>query len=161
MAQPTLSTERLLLRPFSLSDAPHVKRLAGAHEIASTTQNVPHPYEDGMAEEWIGSHAPGYASGRLATFALIERASGDLVGAIGLVVQPEHARAEMGYWIGVPFWNCGYATEAARAVLVFGFVELKLNRIYATYLTRNPASGRVMQKVGMEVETLVVFRKAL
>lgn len=86
--------------------------------------------------------------------AVIERASGDLVGAIGLVVQPEHARAEMGYWIGVPFWNCGYATEAARAVLVFGFVELKLNRIYATYLTRNPASGRVMQKVGMRNEGL-------
>ena len=74
------------------------------------------------------------------------------IGAIGLTISPRNQRAEMGYWLGVPYWNKGYATEAARAVLRFGFQELGLNRIYASYFPRNPASGRVMEKAGMRYE---------
>ena len=58
-------------------------------------------------------------------------------------------RAELGYWIGVPWWNRGYATEAGRALLDFGFGTLGLHRIMAHHMMRNPASGRVMQKLGM------------
>jgi RimJ/RimL family protein N-acetyltransferase len=58
----------------------------------------------------------------------------------------------MGYWIGAPYWNRGYATEAARAVLRFAFDTVGLHRIYATHFTRNPASGRVMEKTGMQRE---------
>jgi [ribosomal protein S5]-alanine N-acetyltransferase len=151
-AQPSLQTERLELRPFSFADSARVQALAGAKEVASTTLNIPHPYEDGMAEEWIGTHAPGYESGTLASFAVIERSMLSLVGAVGLVITPKHARAELGYWIGVPFWNRGYATEASRAIVHFGFSELDLNRICAQHLVRNPASGRVMQKLGMTHE---------
>lgn len=153
--QPRLASERLLLRPFALEDAPAVQRLAGAREVASTTLSIPHPYEDGMAEQWIESHAPRYLVGLLVSFAITERASGELAGAIGLALQPEHARAELGYWIGVPFWNRGYATEAVRAVLDFGFGTVGLHRVYATHFTRNPASGRVMQKLGMRYEGLL------
>jgi ribosomal-protein-alanine N-acetyltransferase len=152
LPQPTLQTERLRLRPFSLADAPVVHALAGAREVAATTLNVPHPYEDGMAEAWIGTPAPGSAAGEQATCALVLREGDELVGAIGLVVNGVHARAELGYWVGVPFWNQGLATEAAREVLRFGFEELELNRIYAMHLTRNPASGRVMEKAGMQYE---------
>jgi ribosomal-protein-alanine N-acetyltransferase len=151
-SQPTLRTERLVLRPFSTADAPTVKELAGAREIASTTLNVPHPYEDGMAETWIGTHAPGYDAGELATFAVALQGGDDLIGAIGLTIVAEHDRAELGYWIGVPYWNRGYAGEAAVEMLRFGFEELELNRIYAVHLVRNPASGRVMEKAGMRYE---------
>ena len=65
---------------------------------------------------------------------------------------PEHARAELGYWVGVPYWNRGVATEAARALVAFGFGALGLHRVQARHLTRNPASGRVMQKLGMRLE---------
>jgi RimJ/RimL family protein N-acetyltransferase len=150
--QPELRTERLLLRPFTPDDAPTVKRLAGDRAVADTTLNIPHPYEEGMAEEWIATHAEQFEQGQSVTFAIVLRASRELIGAIGLGINQTHQRAEMGYWIGKPYWNNGYATEAARAVLEYGFEVQKLNRIHASYFARNPASGRVMEKIGMEYE---------
>lgn len=150
--RPVLETERLILRPFTLADAPEVQRLAGAWEIADTTLNIPHPYRDGMAEEWIGRHQERFDRGELASFAIVLRDEGRLIGAIGLAISERFDRGEMGYWIGVPYWNQGYCTEAARAVLEYGFSVRGLNRIQATHLTRNPASGRVMQKIGMSHE---------
>ena len=150
--QPTLHTPRLLLRPFTLADAADVQRLAGAREIASTTAVIPHPYEDGMAEEWISTHAPALAEGRSITYAITLAETGDLCGAIGLSLTPDHQRAELGYWVGVPYWGRGYCTEAALAVRDLGFSELGLHRVEAVHLARNPASGRVMQKIGMRHE---------
>ena len=147
-----LETARLLLRPFALSDASDVQRLAGNRAIADTTLNVPHPYEDGMAEEWISTHQPGFEAGEQAVFAATLKAGGDLIGAVGLTIVSEFDRAEMGYWIGVPYWGHGYCTEAARRILEFGFCDLELNKIHASHLDRNPASGRVMQKIGMSHE---------
>ncbi len=152
LEQPTLRTPRLLLRPFTLADAADVQRLAGAREIASTTGVIPHPYEDGMAELWIATHAPALAEGRSITYAITLAETGPLCGAIGLSLAPEHQRAELGYWIGVPYWGRGYCTEAALAVRDLGFGELGLHRIEAVHLARNPASGRVMQKIGMRHE---------
>ncbi len=150
--RPTLTTERLILRPFHLDDAPRVQELAGEKAIASTTLNIPHPYEDGMAEDWIGTHAEAFEKGESVTFAIILKQGNVLIGAIGMDLNDAHDRAEMGYWIGVPYWSNDYATEAARAVLEYGFIERKLNRIFASHLSRNPASGRVMQKIGMTHE---------
>jgi RimJ/RimL family protein N-acetyltransferase len=152
MPQPTLETDRLRLRPFTVDDARLVRELAGAREVAATTLNVPHPYEEGMAEAWIATHAPAYAADEMATFAITLAESAELIGSIGLRIGRSHARAELGYWIGVPHWGRGYATEAARAVIAFGFEELGLNRIYAQHMASNPASGRVMQKAGMRHE---------
>ena len=150
--QPTLATPRLVLRPFALADAPAVQALAGAREVADTTLHIPHPYPDGAAEAWIGAHAAAWAAGTLATYAVVDAADGTLRGAVGLSVAPEHARAELGYWVGVPWWGRGIATEAARALVEFGFARLGLHRVQARHLTRNPASGRVMQKLGMRRE---------
>lgn len=148
---PTLRTKRLLLRPFDLADAASVQRLAGDREVASTTLTIPHPYEDGMAKEWIETHAANWESRKVMTLAVTSESEG-LVGAIGLHLKLEHRRAEVGYWIGVPFWNRGYATEAAEAVITFGFNELDLNRIEAHHFTGNSASGSVMKKLGMKLE---------
>lgn len=149
MSQPTLTSKRLILRPFSPADAPVVQRLAGDRRIAETTLNIPHPYEDGMAEQWIATHGPAYDAGTQATFAIVLLEPEQLVGAIGLIVNRELHKAELGYWVGHPYWNRGYATEAAIAILDFGFGKLGLNRIGAKHLARNPSSGRVMEKAGM------------
>lgn len=150
--RPTLQTDRLLLRPFKLDDAARVQELAGVKEIASTTLNIPHPYEDGMAEAWIETHAEAFEKGESITFAIVLKQENMLIGAIGLAVNPDHDRAELGYWIGKPYWSNGHATEAGRAVLEYGFTKRNLNRIYASHLSRNPASGKVMQKLNMRHE---------
>ena len=152
MTQPTLETLRLKLRPFSLSDARDVMRLAGERDIADTTLNIPHPYTDGMAESWIETHKLGYETNSSVTFAVVPRDAACLIGAIGLTIDGRFNKAELGYWIGKPFWNKGYATEAAKAVIGFGFGELRLNRIGAGHFARNPSSGRVMEKIGMQPE---------
>jgi RimJ/RimL family protein N-acetyltransferase len=64
----------------------------------------------------------------------------------------QHPRAELGYWIGVPFWGSGYATEAASVVIEYGFQKLKLERIFASHFKGNDRSGRVLRKVGMRHE---------
>jgi [ribosomal protein S5]-alanine N-acetyltransferase len=149
--QPVLTTARLVLRPFTVADAPLVQRYAGDALIADTTLNIPHPYLDGVAEGWIASQPGAWERRRAVVFA-VTPADEPLVGAIALELALEHRRGELGYWIGVPFWGRGYATEAVRAVLRFGFETLSLDRIHAAYLARNPASGRVLAGTGFRPE---------
>jgi ribosomal-protein-alanine N-acetyltransferase len=150
---PRIATARLLLRPFVPSDAPTVERLVGAREVADTVLSIPHPYPAGAAAAWIAEHEPMWAAGRRLTLAVcVADAPDDVVGAIGIALVAEHARGELGYWIAADVWGRGYATEAARAVVAYGFEGLGLNRIQAQHFVRNPASGRVMQKIGMRFE---------
>ena len=149
--QASLSTDRLTLRPLTLADAADVQRMAGERDIADMTR-IPHPYEDGVAEEWIRSTHAEFEKEEGATFAITLREEGSLIGVIGLGSKDAQGAAELGYWVGKSYWNRGYCTEAARAVLAYGFQELCLNRIYAYHFKRNPASGRVMQKIGMQHE---------
>jgi ribosomal-protein-alanine N-acetyltransferase len=150
--QPILSSERLILRPFSLSDASTVQYLAGERAIAANTMTIPHPYEDGLAEEWISHHQDEYKADGSVTFAITQHETGSLVGAINLSVKPEFEHGEIGYWIGTPYWNRGYATEAARRILHYGFIVRGLNLIWARHFSNNPASGCVMKKIGMQYE---------
>jgi len=153
MEQPILETARLLLRPFVLSDAPDVQRLAGAPEVADTTLNLPHPYEVSDAEQWISSQPARFATGSSVAYAITRHTDGVLLGAVSLMeVSARHRQAELGYWLGVPFWNQGYMTEAAAELIGYGFSELGLHKITAAHFARNPASGRVMQKIGMVCE---------
>ena len=71
-AQPVLRTDRLVLRPFRIEDAPRIQRFAGDAAGADTALDIPHPFEDGMAEAWIDGHAAGFASGTLAVFAITD-----------------------------------------------------------------------------------------
>lgn len=149
---PTLRTERLLLRPFSALDAARVQALAGAREVYATTLTVPHPYENGIAERWIATHGAQFAAGKAVTLAITRRDDGMVVGAMSLDVRAEHRRAELGYWIGVPYWNNGYCTEAAAAIVQYAFEVLDLHKITSRYLVGNGASERVMIKIGMRKE---------
>ena len=136
-----LETKRILLRSFELSDGPRVKKLAGDKSIADTTLNVPHPYKDEMAEE--------------INCAIILKPIQELIGAIGLTIDKRFNRAELGYWVGKEYWNQGYCTEASKIILKYGFYELSLHRIIATHIIRNPASGKVMEKIGMKKEGIL------
>ena len=157
MEQPTTSSDRLILRPCTLADAPDIHRMVADRDIASTTLLIPHPYEDGMAAEWIGTHQSKFEWGEQIIFAIVLRADGSLLGNITLRINQSDEHGELGYWIGKPYWNMGYATEATQAVIRYGFEVLGLQRIFAGHFTRNPASGRVMQKAGMTYEGC--FRK--
>ncbi len=152
LAQPELMTTRLILRPFTMRDAPDVQRLAGAFAVADTTGTIPHPYPDGAAEQWIATHQPQYEVGSAAIFAITLRISGELIGPIGLSIHRDHDSAELGYWLGTPYWGQGYCTEAGHTVLGYAFRALALNRVSSTHFSRNPASGRVLQKIGMVYE---------
>lgn len=151
-AIPTLETERLSLRPFAHTDAAEVMRLAGDRDIADTTENIPHPYREGMAEEWISAHHDAFDREQGVTFAVTRKSDGALVGAISLMGMVIGHQAELGYWIGKPYWSQGYCTEAGRTILRYAFSELALVRVHSCHVTRNPASGRVLAKIGMRHE---------
>lgn len=142
-----LETERLVLRAMNEADIPELVPLIGAREVAATTLRIPHPYREEHAREYLAMVAKENEL-RLG----IRLRDGALIGGIGLHPYPDHKRAELGYWIGVPFWGNGYATEAARAVVRYGFEQIGLNRIFAGYFKHNVASGRVLQKIGMKYE---------
>jgi ribosomal-protein-alanine N-acetyltransferase len=158
-----INTDRLILRPFVAADAPIVEQHCADREVARTTLAIPHPYPPGAAAEWIASHAARFADGSNPVFAITLRDEaaripgagvfpGQLIGAIDLRVKHEHRHAEFGYVIYRPWWNRGYATEATRAILAYGFHTLRLHRIWAHHFSNNPASGRVMLKCGMTPE---------
>jgi RimJ/RimL family protein N-acetyltransferase len=149
---PQLETERLLLRPFVREDGPVVERLAGAREVADTTLSLPHPYPAGAGAAWIATHADEWACDERLTLAITQRDSRELVGAIALAIVRAHAHGEIGYWIGRERWGSGYATEAARRLVLHAVTELGLHRVQARHMVRNPASGRVLAKAGMRLE---------
>jgi ribosomal-protein-alanine N-acetyltransferase len=152
MEQPSLYTDRLVLRPYSLGDAPDLVRLAGAREVAATTLRIPHPYTEQDAREFLSARHADSEAGPETRFAITLRSDSELCGGIGLRLDPAHQNAELGYWLGVPFWGQGYATEAGRAVVDHGFDRLGLHRIYASHFAHNLASGKVLRKIGMKHE---------
>ncbi|MBD1371487.1 GNAT family N-acetyltransferase [Hazenella sp. IB182357] len=147
-----LETERLILRPFDQKDATDVQRLAGDAEIAKTTLSIPHPYEDGVAKSWIDSLHKFAQFGTMFGFAIVNKENAHLYGCMTLQITPQHQHGELAYWLGKPYWNKGYTTEAARALIQHGFHQYDLNRIFARTMTKNIASSQVMLKSGMQFE---------
>ncbi len=157
--RPTLQTERLTLRPMTFADAGELHRLVNDIEIARNTMLIPHPYPEGFAAEWIGTHQEKFEKNEEIVFGIERREDGAFIGVIGVIPEP-HDMAEFGYWIGQEYWNHGYATEATAAIIDYAFRILGVNRVEALHFVRNPASGRVMEKCGMKCEgTLRQARK--
>lgn len=148
----TLDTARLTLRRPAATDAEALYRLIDDPTIAAQTLTIPHPYPREMADTWIAHHHEQSAAGNAYTFVAIAKATGDLVGAIGLSRDLTHHRAELGYWIGRPYWRRGYATEAATAVVAFGFTDLACHRVTAQCYVGNAASRRVLEQAGLLYE---------
>lgn len=147
-----LETDRLILRPFELRDAPMISELAGHADVAATTLNMPHPYPEAAAESFIQSLRDRAADDPNITLAIVRKIDDQFMGGISMRPVAQFDHADIGYWIGVPYWNQGYASEAARRIIDYGFAELGLHRIYAAYFVHNLASRRVMEKAGMTYE---------
>jgi [ribosomal protein S5]-alanine N-acetyltransferase len=155
--QPTVATERLLLRPFQMSDAKEVQTLANDIRVSESTANVPYPYTLGDAESWIGSHQSNFESRSSVVFAISLVSRGHIVGTVALnQISAFHRRANLGYWMGFPYWSKGFCTEAAKALIQYGNKEFEITRFDCSCLARNLGSARVMEKVGFKYEGRLV-----
>lgn len=152
MMLPTFETDRLLLRAFALTDASRVQELAGDIEVARTTLSIPHPYTLEDAKSWLGSITSSDNERRGYPFALVSKDSSQLIGCMSINVARPHQRGELAYWIGKPYWRQGYASEAAKRLVRYGFEDLNLNKIWAVAMSKNQASWSVMKKLGMNYE---------
>ncbi len=155
MEQPVLETERLILRPFVDLDAPRVAELAGDKAISDTTLRIPHPYTEAMVLAWIGRHQSIRDNGLAIFYAIDLKESSELIGSIGIDADHIHSRATLGYWIGREYWNRGYATEASSIMLEYVFNVMKFHKVDSHLFSRNEASGRVLEKLGMKREGLL------
>lgn len=137
-----LETERLTLRPQRKSDAGLISLYTSDFRVAGMTSTIPHPNPPGAVEQFIERSATATDE----TVWAIDATKGlgcEVVGVMAL-----HKDGELGYWIAPFFWGIGIATEAGQAVVKHAF-ESRMDQVYATHFVDNPASGRVMQKLGM------------
>lgn len=145
---PTLETARLQLRPYAETDIAELLPLIGTREVAATTLRIPHPYTAEHARDFFSMAKDDDK----VWLAITQKSDARQIGGIGLRVDHDHQNAELGYWLGVSYWGKGYATEAAREILRYGFQDLSLHRIFASHFKDNTSSGRVLKKVGMRYE---------
>jgi len=146
--RPTLETERLRMRPYTEADVAELLPLIGTREVAATTLRIAHPYTEQDARAFF---ALAQEPDKL-WLAITLRSDGRQIGGIGLRIEARHQHAELGYWLGVEHWGKGYATEAGQEMLRYGFEDLGMHRIFATHFKHNPASGRILKKLGMRYE---------
>ena len=152
MSKLQLVTERLILRSFLLTDAQRVQSQANDKRIYDTTARVPFPYKIEMAEQWIKSHDKLFENRCSVNFAIVTKLQQLLIGTVGLEIDSNNGKAELGYWVGVDYWNQGYCTEAAFECVKYGFQELGLTRIEGICMTKNIASEKVLKNIGMKRE---------
>ena len=140
-----IRTTRLVLRQLTTDDLPDVATLAGDWGIASMTARIPYPYTLADARQWLDGLEEGEVVRAIAT-----PVDGRLLGLTGYLPSRDGRRAEIGYWIGRPYWGNGYATEAASALIAFGFTSAGFEALTCCHFSDNPASRRVIEKLGFK-----------
>jgi RimJ/RimL family protein N-acetyltransferase len=151
---PVLETERLILRRPRLADAKAVAVLVNDRRIAENTLRIPHPYSLADAQAFLTAAADAADS---ESVFLITARDGVLLGCCG-IAKLDGETPEIGYWLGVPHWGKGFATEAARAVIDHAFGELGLDRLLGGARVSNPASRRVLEKCGFQWTGVGLYR---
>jgi RimJ/RimL family protein N-acetyltransferase len=141
-----LNTARLHLRRPVEQDADAIISIAGDWEIARRLARVPHPYEDADLRFFFNHIIPHEP-----TWAILWRRTSRLIGMIGLAPAPDGRSAELGYYVARDHWGRGVATEAALAIARVGFESFGYLKLTAGYHTDNPASGRVLAKLGFTI----------
>lgn len=150
-----IQTDRLLLNQPQEMDIPLLLEIMKNPIYNKNTTNIPFPYTEGSARFWIELAEQGLEQKTAYIFAIRLKDQPHIIGGIGLGLNKVNNNAELGYWLNESHWNKGYVTEAAQALLSFGFNELNLKRIFASYFSFNEASGRIMEKIGMKKEGLL------
>lgn len=150
---PVLETERLVLRAPRFADANTIATLVNDRRIAENTLRIPHPYELADAQSFITA---ANASDDEIVF-LMTTHGGTVIGGCG-IAQFGEGPPEIGYWLGVPFWGQGYATEAARAVINHAFADLGYEVLLGGARVSNPASRRVLEKCGFQWTGVGLYR---
>ena len=144
----TLNTERLVLRQPVMTDATRMSELLCDQDIVRMTCSLPFPYFPLAAEFWIMQNAASRKLGTNYGYAITKDGS-EIMGIMDLFANSDGDK-EIGYWIGRHYWGNGYITEAAQAILEEGFRSFDVDYIDAGYFYDNPASGRVLEKLGFE-----------
>lgn len=152
----TIRTKRLILRMFQKTDAEAVTKLCNNYNIYKNTLYIPYPYSKECALSWIENHMDNFNDNKLYEFAITDRETEELYGAIALSNNQHFNNGEIAYWIGEEFWGNGYATEASESILKFAFIEKQYHKVYARHFVSNPASGKVLQKIGMIKEGILI-----
>ncbi len=145
---PVLRTTRLLLRPLSAQDAASFHRLINDWEICRRLPDAPFPYPAPLAAAWIAAADEARTAKRAEQFALVEAQSGALLGVAGLRLAKGQKRAELGYWLGRAHWGQGYALEAARRLVAWGFAALPIEQITAMTAADHDASIAILHRLG-------------
>jgi RimJ/RimL family protein N-acetyltransferase len=140
---PVLETERLTLRAPRHEDVKAIAVLANDRRIAENTARIPHPYCVADAEQFIAT-----VNRRDDEACFVLMLNGTLIGACG--IDPRDDGAELGYWLGAGYWGRGLMTEAARAVIDYGFGDLRHETLQAGARVSNPASRRVLEKCAFQ-----------
>jgi RimJ/RimL family protein N-acetyltransferase len=146
MPQFRLETGRLLLRPPETGDVAAIVPLIGDFDVAKNLSRAPHPYPESAGYEFIERCAETRDAGTDFTYAITRKSDDAFLGCCG--VHLKDGNFEFGYWLGKPFWGYGYATESARRLAAFAFDELHAPNLVAGWFHDNPASGRVLEKLG-------------
>lgn len=143
-----VETERLVLRPLEADDAHDIQFYASDREVASMTANIPHPYRDGAAEEFIEDVARRHAAGEEIGFAICRTERRDrLIGVIGIRERPD-GDLELGYWLAKPFWRRGLMSEAVPVAVAIARRWKPDARVVARTIPENAGSRAVLKKVG-------------
>ena len=140
-----LETTRLRLRPPETADIATFVPLIGNFRVAKNLSRVPHPYTEDNGYTWLSDIAAKLPNAADYPFALIRKSDGAFIGVCAVHPSEDFT---LGYWLGERFWGMGYATEGAERVARFAFEELGATKLIAGYMTDNPASGRVLAKLG-------------
>ena len=149
---PTLHTRRLSLRPLHPIDAEDMFDYACREDVTEYLLWSPHP-NISYTRDYLRYIQGRYALGDFYDWAIIDRESRRMIGTCGFTrINTDNDSAEIGYVLNPDFWGKGYAVEAARRVMKFGFEELSLHRIEAKFMQGNDRSLRVMEKLGMSFE---------
>lgn len=143
-----LETARLLLKPPTEEDVDSIVAVASDWRVAEMTL-LPHPYCADDARGWINGTRLRWQEYGMGGFAVFTRHGQAFIGGIGIRPTGIPGHASTGYWFCPSVWGRGFATEALREILRFGFEVKMLDRIEAEHLCANPSSGRVMEKAGM------------
>ncbi|MTT31417.1 GNAT family N-acetyltransferase [Terrilactibacillus sp. BCM23-1] len=155
-----LETERLYLQPFKKLDSSRIQELANNKEVANIL-GLPHPYLLKYAEDWIDTHPELIKKGVEYPLAIVYKNTKEIIGTINIRVDHNNNKGELGYWIGRDYWGNGFATEAVKQIISFGFNELNLNKIWAAAISRNKASIMVLEKAGLQKEGTLRQNKLL